>query len=123
MQEIEVSSRLYSENGAEFMTMSAVTALDTDKPILTPITFVLKGQTLVTVRYEEPRPFQAFSIRAARSGAVPCATGEQVMFGLLEALIEHMGPAHCTVRVRVRRSRGAAVSHIRPVARPVARCR
>ncbi len=93
MQEIEVSSRLYSENGAEFMTMSAVTALDTDKPILTPITFVLKGQTLVTVRYAEPKPFSIFIIRAQRSGAVACATGEQVMMSLLEALIDRIADA------------------------------
>ena len=43
MQEIEVSARLYSEDGAEFMTIAAVTRIDTDDPILTPITFVLKG--------------------------------------------------------------------------------
>lgn len=93
MQEIEVSSRLYSENGAEFMTMSAVTNLDTDKPILTPITFVLKGSTLVTVRHAEPKPFAIFSIRAQRPGGVQCATGEQVMMSLLEALIDRLADA------------------------------
>ena len=93
MQEIEVSSRLYSENGAEFMTMSAVTNLDTDKPILTPITYVLKGATLVTVRYTEPKPFAIFIIRAQRAGAVACSTGEQVMMSLLEALIDRVADA------------------------------
>lgn len=93
MQEIEVSSRLYSENGAEFMTMSAVVNLDTDKPTLTPITFVLRGGTLVTVRYAEPKPFTAFIIRAQRSGAVACANGEQVMMSLLEALIDRVADA------------------------------
>jgi hypothetical protein len=39
-----------------------------------------------------------------------------------EALIEHMGPAHCTVRVRVRRCPSAAVSAIRPVRRPSIPC-
>jgi hypothetical protein len=34
-----------------------------------------------------------------------------------------MGPAHCTVRVRVRRGPRAAVSSIRPVGRPAALCR
>jgi magnesium transporter len=93
MQEIEISARLYSESGAEFMTITGLSQLDTDTPVASPITFILKGGALVTVRYEEPRPFQAFSIRAARSGAVPCATGEQVMFGLLEALIDRMADA------------------------------
>jgi hypothetical protein len=34
-----------------------------------------------------------------------------------------LGPAHGTVRVRVRRGPRAEVSSIRPVERPVARCR
>jgi hypothetical protein len=37
-------------------------------------------------------------------------------------LIEYMGPAHCTVRVRVRRGPSVAVSSIRPVRRPTALC-
>ena len=37
-----------------------------------------------------------------------------------EALIEHLGPAHCTFRVKVRRDPGTAVSSIRPAGRRVA---
>ena len=37
MQEIEVSARLYQESGAEFMTITAVTQLDTEEPMMTPI--------------------------------------------------------------------------------------
>ena len=40
-----------------------------------------------------------------------------------EALIEHLGPAHCTVRVRVRRGPSAAVSGRGPLGRPAALCR
>ena len=93
MQEIEVSSRLYNENGAEFMTMTAVTRIDTDEPQLTPITFVLKGSTLVTVRYAEPRPFMMFALRVQRANAVSCGTGEQVMLSLMEALIDRIADA------------------------------
>ncbi len=93
MQEIEMSSRLYSENGAEFMTITALSQLDTDSPVGSPITFILKGGTLVTVRYEEPKPFQAFAARAARAGGVPCSAGEQIMLGLLEALIDRVADA------------------------------
>ena len=57
MEEIEVSSRLYNEDGGEFMTMAGLAQLDTESPLLSPITFVLKGQILVTVRFAEPRPF------------------------------------------------------------------
>ena len=52
-------------------------------------------------------------------------TLEELQHEAREALIAHMGPAHCTVRVRVRVRRGpsAAVSSIRPVGRPAALCR
>ncbi len=93
MQEIEVSARLYSEDGAEFMTILAVTRIDTDDPILTPITFVLKGSTLVTVRYDETKAFANFLVRAQKPNAVPCATGEQIMLSLIEALGDRMADA------------------------------
>ena len=93
MQEIEASSRLYNENGAEFMTISVVANIDTKEPVQTPITFVLKGATLVTVRYLEPRPFSMFIARAQRPGAVACASGEQIMMGLLEAIVDRIADA------------------------------
>jgi magnesium transporter len=100
MQEIEVSSRLYSEDGGEFMTIAALAHLD-DEPIVSPITFVLKGATLVTVRYAEPRPFTLFASRAQRSGAVPCSTGEQIMLSLLEALIDRIADVMERVGVKI----------------------
>ncbi len=93
MQEIEVSARLYNEDGAEFMTIAAVTRIDTDDPILTPITFVLKGSTLVTVRYDETKAFANFLVRAQRPNAIPCATGEQIMLSLIEALGDRLADA------------------------------
>lgn len=93
MQEIEASSRLYYENGAEFVTISVVANIDTEEPSQTPITFVLKGSMLVTVRYAEPRPFSMFITRAQRAGAVACGNGEQVMMGLLEAVIDRIADA------------------------------
>ncbi|MDB5651054.1 MAG: corA [Hyphomicrobiales bacterium] len=101
MQEIEVSARLYNEDGAEFMTMTGLIQLDTDEPATTPITFILKGSTLVTVRYAEPRPFLNYSIRAQRPGIVPCTTGEQIMMGILEALIDRIADALERVGVKI----------------------
>lgn len=89
-QDIEVSARLYHEGGAEFMTMTGVTQLDGDAPATTPITFVLKGETLVTIRDTEPKPFWTYSTRVQKAGALPCASGEQIMLGLVEALIGRM---------------------------------
>ncbi len=67
MEEIELSARLYQEDGAEFMTMTALTNLDGDAPSKTPVTFILKGNQLVTVRYAEAKPFLMFAGRAMRS--------------------------------------------------------
>jgi len=46
---------------------------------------------------------------------ITAPTLEELQHEAREALIEHMGPAHGTVRVRARRGPGAAVSSIRPV--------
>ncbi|APO76065.1 magnesium transporter protein CorA 2 [Rhizobium etli 8C-3] len=95
MEDIELSARLYQESGAEFMTMTALTGLDGDEPVKTPVTFILKGSSLVTVRYAEPKPFDVFLLRAQRGigGGVPCANGEMLMTGLIEALIDRMADA------------------------------
>ena len=93
MQEIEVSARLYQQNGAEFMTVSVVSAAETDEPSLTPVTFVLKGKTLVTVRFTEPDVFSTFVTRSQKANEVACSTGEQVMLGLLETLSDRMADA------------------------------
>jgi hypothetical protein len=47
---------------------------------------------------------------------------EELQHEAREALIEHLGPAHCTYRVRVRRGPTLAGSGIRPVCRPAALC-
>ncbi|MFN9630731.1 MAG: hypothetical protein ACK59A_10960 [Cyanobacteriota bacterium] len=54
---------------------------------------------------------------------ITAPTLEELQHEAREALIEHLGPAHGTVRVRVRREPRAAVSSIRPVGRPAALCR
>jgi len=54
---------------------------------------------------------------------ITAPTLEELQHEAREALIEHLGPAHGTVRVRVRRDPGTAISSIRPVGRPAALCR
>jgi magnesium transporter len=90
MEEIEISSRLYSEDGAEFLTIIALSALESDEPRKTPITFIIKGQTLITVRHDEPRSIPAFVARAQRPNAISCRTGELVMLGIIETLIDRI---------------------------------
>jgi magnesium transporter len=50
MQEIEISSRLYIENGARYMTATLMCHSDTDMPRTTAVTFILGDHRLVTVR-------------------------------------------------------------------------
>ena len=54
---------------------------------------------------------------------ITAPTLEELQHEAREALIEHLGPAHCAFRVRVRRGSSAAVSSIRPVGRHAALCR
>src|SRR5439155_18061997 len=67
MLEIEVTSRLYVENGARYMTATLMCQSDTDMPKTTPVTFILSGHRLVTVRYDEPRPFMIVGNKLART--------------------------------------------------------
>jgi hypothetical protein len=54
---------------------------------------------------------------------ITAPTLEELQHEAREALIEHLGPAHGTVRVSVRRGSSAAVSSIRTAGRPAALCR
>lgn len=87
MQEIEVSSRLYVENGARYMTATLMCRSDTMSPKTTPVTFILAGHRLVTVRYDDPKPFTLIEHKLARSCSAN-VTGESVFVDLLDAVID-----------------------------------
>jgi magnesium transporter len=87
MQEIEVTSRLYVENGALFMTATLLCQSESENPKTTAVTFVLAGHRLITVRYDEPHPFTIVSTKVARS-CPPSVTGEMVLLDLLDAIID-----------------------------------
>src|SRR4051794_33775535 len=87
MQEIEVSSRLYVENGARYMTATLMCHSDTMTPKTTPVTFILAGHRLLTVRYDEPRPFAIVEHKLARNCPAKI-TGETVMIDLVDAVID-----------------------------------
>jgi magnesium transporter len=87
MQEIEVSSRLYVENGARYMTATLMCQSDTVTPKTTAVTFILAGHRLVTVRYDDPRPFAIVEHKLGRS-CPSKITGEDVLMDLLDAVID-----------------------------------
>lgn len=89
MQEIEASSRLYNEDGAFYLTASIITRADSDLPESQPITFILLGHRLITLRHSDPLPFRQFTALAER---VPnsCPNGETALLGLLDAIIDRI---------------------------------
>jgi magnesium transporter len=87
MQEIEISSRLYIESGARYMTATLMCQSDTDSPKTTAVTFILAGHRLVTVRYDEPKPFALVENKLARNCS-PSITGEMILMELLDAVID-----------------------------------
>lgn len=89
MEEIEISSRLYTEDGAHFMTAILPSQVDSDTPVMSPVTFVLHRGMLLTVRYSEPRAFQTFPARA-ENASIGCTNGETILLGLLEAIVDRL---------------------------------
>jgi magnesium transporter len=87
MQEIEVSSRLYVENGGRYMTATLMCQSDTATPKTTPVTFILSTHRLLTVRYDDPRPFAIVEHKLART-CPPKVSGETVLMDLLDAVID-----------------------------------
>src|SRR5438270_8171317 len=87
MQEIEISSRLYVENGARYMTATLMCHADTDNPRTTAVTFILANHRLVTVRYDVPKPFTLVENKLARA-CPPGITGEMVLMELIDAVID-----------------------------------
>lgn len=88
-QEIEVSDRLYHEDRAHFMTATLLYQGDDTQAKTTPVSFILVGQRLVTVRYAEPRAFDVFVSRCNRSEA-DLSVGAVVLVGLLDTIVDRL---------------------------------
>lgn len=66
MREIEATSRLYTEDGARFMTTTVLSRVDTESPSLSEITFVLMGAKIITIRHSDSYSFRVFSHQLLR---------------------------------------------------------
>ena len=89
MAEIEPSSRLYESNGALYMTISTLRGVDEQHPTTTPISFVLAGNRLVTVRYATPKPIRTFENHARRNPDL-VRDGQTALVRLLDAIIDRL---------------------------------
>jgi magnesium transporter len=89
MEEIEVSSRLYQEDGGIFLTAQVLSNMDTGSPVADVVSFVLLQDKLVTIRYIDPQPFKTFALRCERGSLGP-QRAEMVLMNLLDVIIDRM---------------------------------
>jgi len=89
MEEIEVSSRLYTEDGGVFMTALVLSKADSDRPVADVVTFVLAREKLITIRYIDPQPFRTFAARCERTMVV-APKAEGVLNALLDVIVDRM---------------------------------
>lgn len=89
MEEIEVSNRLYTENGVAYMVCVIPVTDGPDRIASAPVAFILDRNRLVTVRHHTPRPFETFPTRADRSSC-GAATAERIFIGLIEEIVGRM---------------------------------
>lgn len=89
MEEIELSSRLYTIDGTDYLTLVLPALTETASHQTLPVTFALAENRLITIRYHAPRPFQSYPTRAARS---PYGTGsaQEVLYGILDEIIDRL---------------------------------
>ncbi|MCX8281318.1 magnesium transporter CorA family protein [Phyllobacterium sp. 0TCS1.6C] len=93
MVEIEESSRFYSEAGSQYLTASILYAGENNHHSIAPISFILAGKFLVTVRYSEPRAFTLYTSRATKSGnglVSENCSGVTILLGIIEAVTDRI---------------------------------
>ncbi|MBV8449405.1 MAG: magnesium transporter CorA family protein [Hyphomicrobiales bacterium] len=86
MDEIEPSELLYAEDGVRYMTARVLALAKTNRPKIANVTFIRKGNVLITVRYDDPKPFQMFSRRAQRLG-VSRKDPDAIFVGLVDMIV------------------------------------
>jgi magnesium transporter len=86
-QEIEFSSRFYTEDGGVFMTASLLTGVDMGKPVLEPLTIVIAGERMVTLRYSDFRALKQFMVRAGKPGS-SCVNVPTAFLDLIDAIVD-----------------------------------
>ncbi|WP_086998036.1 magnesium transporter CorA family protein [Rhizobium sullae] len=87
LKDIEPSARLYTENGATFMTASLVWKAETEAPTLTDVAFILIGNRLITIRYAHPKSFGLF-IAALHRVPEEWRSGAALLAKLLETITD-----------------------------------
>lgn len=93
MVEIEESSRFYTEGGVKYLTVPLLHAVGKEQRRIAPVSFILTGRRLVTVRYSEPKAIALYAGRACKPGSgllAPGSGGLSVMLGIVEAATDRL---------------------------------
>jgi magnesium transporter len=86
MVEIEVSNRLYQEGGAQFMTATLLSKVDTGEPETHAVTFIVTDCRLVTIRYVDTTSFRRFAGQLVKLPGSGC-DGATLALGLLDSVV------------------------------------
>ncbi len=98
MQEIEISSRLYTEDGALFMTGIIVAKSETTVPESHAVTFILYKNYLITVRYTHLHTFKTFSSHITKTPFKIRPTAHGLFTGLMDAITDRIADILETAR-------------------------
>lgn len=83
MDEIEISSRLYREEGVEYLTVVLPGREPDGRYASGPVCFILAPDRILTVRHLASRPFETYPNRAEQA-APGCGTPERIFLSLIE---------------------------------------
>jgi len=107
MEEIEISSRLYRDDGVDYLTVVLPGMTAAEAPVLAPVTFIIGKGRLVTVRHHSPRPFETFP-ELGGHGVLDADDAAGVFLGLADEIIarfadilEEIGAALDALSLRV----------------------
>ena len=89
MQEIENSSRLYTEGGALFLTAQILATHEPAATEISPVTFVVMPQKMVTVHYHCPGSF-AYFVKWAAANKIVLGSGTSALLYLLESVVDRL---------------------------------
>lgn len=89
MQEIEMSSRLYSEGGALFLTAQILATNEGGPAEIGPVTFVVLPNVLVTVHYHRPGSLGYFAKWAA-ANKILLPSGAATLMYMLESVVDRL---------------------------------
>jgi magnesium transporter len=89
LSEIESSSRLRTRKGALYLSAPVIYRADSDRPLATPVGFMLTRERLVTVRFEELIPFTNFVTRDFAADSAELSSAE-IFVELLDAIADRL---------------------------------